>query len=60
MKWKDFVAQIFGQLYGLDPDFKKVKSWKWYHFDQEFNPSDEKTLAELGLRHKSIVKFKPA
>lgn len=59
MKWKDFVGQILGQLYGLDPDFKKVKEWKWYHFDNEFKPDDEKTLSELGLRHKSIVKFKP-
>lgn len=60
MKWKDFVGQIFGQLYSLDPDFKNVKSWRWYHFDSEFKPDDEKTLSELGLRHKSLIRFKPA
>jgi hypothetical protein len=59
MKWKDFVNHI-SSLYGLDPDYKSVKKWEWYHFDEKFNPQDDKTLVELGLRHKSIVKFKPA
>jgi hypothetical protein len=40
-------------MYQVNPDEVKMT-----HFDEPFQPQDDKTLAELGIRQKSLLKIK--
>ena len=59
MRFGDVVEQVFPGIYGVHPDFEKI-DWAatdWVLDGQNFTPDFEKSLAENGLGHKSVVKF---
>lgn len=54
MKWKDFVETQVKPYVEADPDFKGGE-WVWKLVDEDFNPDDDKSLEENGIRHKMTV-----
>jgi phenol hydroxylase P4 protein len=57
MRWADFKAQMIDGWCATDPDYDPASATAWRIFDEPFEPSDDATLAELGIAHKSLVKF---
>ncbi len=59
MRFGDVLEQVFPGVYGAHPDFTKI-DWaaaRWTLDGQTFTPDLDRSLAENGLGHKSVVKF---
>ncbi len=53
-------AEILGGVYGAHPDFAKI-DWNtvtWLKSGQPFSPNQALSLAENGLGHKDVIRFK--
>ncbi|TDO93366.1 phenol hydroxylase subunit P4 [Enemella evansiae] len=55
MTWKEFVDSQVLPWCTSDPDFDAEGPFRWQLVEEDFTPSDDKTLAELGIRHKNTV-----
>jgi phenol hydroxylase P4 protein len=58
MKWSDFKAQMIDPWAQGDPDYVAEQAKDWRIGDTPFEPDPDKTLAELGVRHKALIKFR--
>ena len=53
-------AEILGGVYGAHPDFAKI-DWSgvtWLKSGQPFAPDNALSLADNGLGHKDVIRFK--
>lgn len=60
MRFGDMVEKVLPGLYGYHPDMASV-AWdqvEWTVDDQRFTPDMEKSLADNGVGHKSLVRFR--
>lgn len=57
MKWADFHAQI-EEWAGGDPDYKPGSATDWRLDDEAFDPKPDQTIADLGIAHKGLVRFR--
>lgn len=60
MTFGEFVHGALPGMYGAHPDFARI-DWgraEWLRDGQPFTPDMDKTLAENGLGHKSVVRFR--
>lgn len=60
MPFKDLKAHVLSEGFGQHPDFENI-DWsevQWTLNGETLTPSDDKTLAELGFDHKSLLRFK--
>ncbi|OYO12466.1 phenol hydroxylase [Enemella evansiae] len=55
MSWKEFVDTQVIPWASADPDFKAEGPFVWKLIEEDFEPEDDKSLAELGIRHKNTV-----
>ena len=56
----DMVKGPFGGIFGAHPDFEKV-DWdkaEWFKSGQAWKPDYSKSLAENGLKHKDVIRFR--
>ncbi|MGG1947416.1 phenol hydroxylase subunit P4 [Trinickia sp. NRRL B-1857] len=54
------TAQILPSIYGSHPDFARI-DWsgaQWTMGGEPFTPSPEKSLAENGIGHKTLIRFR--
>ncbi|ABM95237.1 MULTISPECIES: phenol hydroxylase subunit P4 [Methylibium] len=53
-------SQVLPGIYGSHPDFAQVDWSKavWTHGSEPFQPDPEKSLADNGLVHKSVIRFR--
>jgi phenol/toluene 2-monooxygenase (NADH) P4/A4 len=58
MTWGDFRAGMVDGWCGGDPDYDPTSAYDWRLFDEPFEPDPAKTLAELGIGHKTLVQFR--
>jgi phenol hydroxylase P4 protein len=58
MPWGDFKAKMIDPWASADPDYRPDAAVKWHKDDKPFAPKPEQTLAELGIPHKGLVKFR--
>lgn len=59
MPFGALVAEIIPQFYGMHPDFKQI-DWsavQWQIDGKEVAPDLEKSLADNGVGHKSLIRF---
>lgn len=59
MPFGALVGELIPKFYGMHPDFAKV-DWtkaKWTLDGQPFTPALDKSLAENGVGHKSVLRF---
>lgn len=50
-KWAEF-KEVIRNSYDINPDEVGMT-----YFDEPFQPQDEQSLAELGIRHKGLLKL---
>lgn len=56
----ELVQATLPGIYSAHPDFAKI-TWEqaqWFLSGQPFTPDMEKTLAENGIGHKSVLRFR--
>lgn len=59
MSFKDFKQNVITEGFSQHPDFEQI-NWstvQWQLNGETIQPSDEKTLGELGFDHKSLLRF---
>lgn len=61
MPFSDFVGQVLPAMYGQHPDFVNI-DWdavQWLDVSgAAWQPDMKRSLADNGLRHKSVVRFR--
>ncbi|MDB5080623.1 MAG: phenol hydroxylase subunit [Chloroflexi bacterium] len=60
MPWGDFKANMLDGLFGGDaPAYRQLtpENTRWTLNDQEFSPANDRSLADLGITHKDLIKF---
>ncbi len=60
MKFGDLCNGAFPGIFGAHPDFAKV-DWskaEWFKSGKSFKPDMNKSLAENGLGHKDVIRFR--
>jgi len=60
MSFGALVSDVLPGVYGSHPDFVKV-DWskvEWFDSGKPFTPDTAKSLAENGLGHKSVIRFR--
>jgi phenol hydroxylase P4 protein len=60
MKFGDMVKGAFPGIFGAHPDFSRI-DWsktEWLKSGQPFAPDFEKSLADNGLKHKDVIRFR--
>lgn len=57
--FSQLCTKMLAHSYGSHPDWAKVDFAKvtWLKSGQPFTPDMNKTLAELGLKHKDVLRF---
>lgn len=60
MPWGEFRSQMIDTWASGDPGYDPSTATDWRLFDDPFTPDDAKTLEELGIGHKTVVKFRTA
>jgi phenol/toluene 2-monooxygenase (NADH) P4/A4 len=60
MPFGALLSQVLPGVYGSHPDFDKVDwaSAQWTHGGASFKPDPEMSLADNGLVHKSVIRFR--
>jgi phenol hydroxylase P4 protein len=54
------VSDVLPGIYGYHPDFAKI-DWsqvQWFKSGKPWHPDPAKTLAETGLGHKDVIRFR--
>lgn len=60
MPFGALVEKVLPDIYGYHPDFAKI-NWRkvqWFKSGKPFNPDVSKTLADNGIRHKDVIRFR--
>jgi len=60
MRFADIVEKVLPDAFGAHPDFAKI-DWsraEWLKSGRAWTPDFSKTLAENGLRHKDVIRFR--
>ena len=60
MKFADMCRGALPGMFGAHPDFAKV-DWdqaEWFKSGQPWQPDMDKSLADNGLRHKDVIRFR--
>ena len=59
-RFGDFVQGALPGMFGAHPDFKHI-DWnktEWFMSGKPFKPDLDKTMAENGVGHKSVIRFR--
>ncbi|NDW43873.1 phenol hydroxylase subunit P4 [Ruegeria sp. PrR005] len=59
MPFGAILAEILPTFYGIHPDFEKI-DWgkvRWTVDGKDITPDPEKSLADHGVGHKSLIRF---
>lgn len=60
MPFGALAMDVFPGIYGVHPDFAKI-NWttvQWLKSGQPWTPDANKSLAENGLKHKDVIRFR--
>jgi phenol hydroxylase P4 protein len=60
LKFGDMCRGAFPGLFGAHPDFAKIE-WnqaEWFKSSKPWKPDMDKSLAENGLGHKDVIRFR--
>lgn len=60
MRFGDLIEANLRPSFGIHPDFDKIDWAKvvWTRGSKAWQPDREKSLAENGLKHKDVIRFK--
>jgi phenol/toluene 2-monooxygenase (NADH) P4/A4 len=57
MPFGEFVATIVNPWAASDPDFDPAAIRAWRLFDEPIAPASDRSLSDLGVGHKALLKF---
>lgn len=60
MRFGDILEQVLPGTYSYHPDFKSI-DWshaEWFKSGKPWQPDVNKSLAENGLNHKDVIRFR--
>lgn len=60
MRFGDVIEKVLPGAFGYHPDWAKI-DWskvEWFKSGQPWAPNFAKSLAENGLRHKDVIRFR--
>ncbi|MCK6387330.1 MAG: phenol hydroxylase subunit P4 [Zoogloea sp.] len=60
MRFGDIIAGVLPGVFGYHPDFAQI-DWskvEWLKSGQPWTPDVEKSLADNGLKHKDVIRFR--
>jgi len=60
MRFGDVIEKVLPGAFGYHPDWAKI-DWskvEWFKSGQSWTPNFAKSLAENGLRHKDVIRFR--
>lgn len=58
MTWADFKSGVIDPWAAADPDYDPERAADWRRDDEPITPRPDQTLAELGIAHKGLIKFR--
>ena len=58
MTWGDFKSGVIDPWASADPDYDPSAATGWRINDTPFTPDLDRSLEQLGVMHKGIVKFR--
>ena len=58
LKWSDFKTQMIDMWAGVDPDYRPDTATDWRLDDEPIDPQPDQTIADLGIVHKGLVRFR--
>lgn len=58
MPWSDFKSQMIDPWASGDPDYEPHRATQWRRDDEPIDPGPQQTLAELGVPHKGLIRFR--
>lgn len=60
MPFSALAAQVLPQVYGAHPDFARIdwQAVEWFKSGTRWQPDAERSLAENGLGHKDVIRFR--
>lgn len=59
MKWSELRPQIDAWA-GSDPDYRPEAATDWRLDDEPIDPQPDQTIADLGIVHKGLIRFRTA
>jgi phenol/toluene 2-monooxygenase (NADH) P4/A4 len=57
MRWADFRSQMVDPVFSADPDYRPAHAKNWKLDETPFTPTDDASLADLGVVHKGLIRF---
>ena len=60
MKFGDMVSNMLPGMFSAHPDFAKI-DWtttEWFKSGQPWKPENDKSMADNGLGHKDVIRFR--
>ncbi|CAM2152486.1 Phenol 2-monooxygenase, oxygenase component DmpO [Pararobbsia alpina] len=60
MPFEALATAVLPSIYGMHPDWASVdtESIEWFHSGQRFTPDFTRSLADNGIGHKSVIRFR--
>lgn len=60
MTFAALVTAVLPTIYGMHPDWPGVETdaIEWYRSGERFTPALDRSLAENGIGHKSVIRFR--
>ena len=60
MPFEALANAVLPSIYGMHPDWAQVNigAIEWFHSNERFTPVFDRSLAENGLGHKSLIRFR--
>ncbi|MDI3313828.1 MAG: phenol hydroxylase subunit P4 [Mycobacterium sp.] len=58
MTWSDFKTQMIDPWASADPDYRPNDATGWRIDEEEINPKPTETIADLGIPHKGVIRFR--
>lgn len=59
-RFGDIVSNVLPGVFGYHPDFAQI-DWaktEWFKSSQPWTPDFDKSLADNGLKHKDVIRFR--
>lgn len=58
MTWSEFKSQMIDPWASADPDYRPDSATGWRRDEETIDPKPKDTIADLGIPHKGLIRFR--